>query len=175
MSRRLVIGVLIVLVAVGIGAGVAYMTRDDDSSDTASGTTSTSATTSTTAGVTTTAAPPTSTTTTTTEPPTSPLPDPCGAETATIRAAIDNGVDGARDAAAIDTCRLAAVDSTWAMVQLVAKAGSEFAPLMVLLQGGGGTWSIVDQGTANVGCGAAPQPVLVDLGVLCTSTGGESA
>jgi hypothetical protein len=172
MGRRILVGVLIVAGAVGIGAAVAYVTRDDDSSDRAGGstTTTTAATTipSTTAASTT--APTTSPTTT--EPPRAPLPDPCGAETATIRAAIDNGVDGARDGADIDTCRIAPVDTTWAAVNLVARAGADFTPLTVLLQGGGGSWAIVDQGQADVGCGQAPQQVLVDLGVLCSSTGG---
>jgi hypothetical protein len=171
MGRRLLVGTLIVLAALGVGAAVAYVTRDDDSSDeAASTTTSTTVAPVSSSAATTTA--PTTTTTTPVEAPRSPLPDPCGAETATIRATIENGIEGARDAAEIDTCRIPAADSTWAQVHLVARAGADFTPLTVLLQGGGGSWSIVDQGTGNVGCGTAPQPVLVDLGVVCTGTGG---
>jgi hypothetical protein len=170
MGRRVLIGALIVVVAVGIGAAVAYVTRDDDSSDsTTRPTTTTGASTTTT--LTTTTTPPTTAPTTTTLA-SGALPDPCGAETATIRLAIDSGVEGATDGADIDTCRLAAVDTSWALVQLVPKAGSGFAPVSVLLQGGGGSWSIVDQGGANLGCGRAPQQVLADLGLFCTSTGG---
>lgn len=168
----MLIGVVIVVVAVGVGAAVAYVTRDDDSSDsTARPTTTTAATTTTLPTTTTTTAPASTTPTTTTLPP-GALPDPCGAETATIRLAIDNGVEGAAAGADIDACRLAAVDTTWASVQLVPKPGSGFAPLIVLLQGGGGTWSIVAQGGPEAGCGRAPQQVLVDLGVVCGSTGG---
>ena len=58
-------------------------------------------------------------------------------------------------------------------MQLVPKPGSGFAPLIVVLQGGGGTWSIVAQGGPDAGCGEAPQQVLVDLGVVCGSTGGD--
>lgn len=170
MGRRVVVGVLIVLLAVGAGAAVAYLTRDDEGSDTASGSTMTTTNPPSTAPSTTTA--PASTTTTTDEAPRAPLPDPCGAETATIRLAIDNGVEGARDGADIETCRIAAVDSSWAAVRLTARGGSGFAPVTVLLQGGGGSWSIVDRGDGNVGCGRAPQQVLVDLGVVCASTGG---
>ncbi len=170
MGRRLLIGALVVLVALGVGAAVAYVTRDDDSSDETERTTTSTTVATTTTSTTTTTAPPT--TTTTLEPPRAPLPDPCGVETATIRAAIENGIDAARDGADIDTCRIPAADPTWAQVHLVARPGASVAPLVVRRQGGGGTWTIAAQGTGDVGCGIAPQAVLVDLGVVCASTGG---
>jgi len=57
-------------------------------------------------------------------------------------------------------------------VKLVAKPGADFSPVTVVLRGGGGSWTIVATGTSNVGCGNAPQQVLVDLGIFCASTGG---
>jgi hypothetical protein len=100
------------------------------------------------------------------------LPDPCGAEGAAIKAAVDNGVDGAAANAQVDQCRLAAVDPSWAAVLLSAKPGAAFDTITVLVHGGGGSWAIVGSGTTNVGCGSAPQQVLVDLGIVCSSTGG---
>jgi len=171
MSRRLLLAAAIVLLFVGAGAGLALVTRDD-SSDTASEPTSTSAPAS---SAPSTSAPTTTapvTTTTTAAPTPADVPDPCGAEGATIKAAIDNGVDGAAANAQIDECRLAAVDPSWAAVRLTAKPGSDFDTITVLVQGGGGSWAIVASGATNVGCGTAPQQVLVDLGIVCSSTGG---
>ena len=64
------------------------------------------------------------------------------------------------------------VDTTWALARLEAKPGAEFAATSVLLHGGGGAWAIVDSGTDGVGCGKAPQQVLVDLGLFCAGSGG---
>lgn len=175
MGRRLLVATVVVLVFIGAGAGVALLTRDDasDSSDSTAGTTSTSASTTspptTTAPATTTSAP---TPTTAAVPPPAELPDPCGAEGAAIKAAIDNGIDGAAASAQVDQCRLAAVDPSWAVVLLAAKPGADFNAVTVLVHGGGGSWAIVGSGTNNVGCGSAPQQVLVDLGIVCSSAGG---
>jgi cytoskeletal protein RodZ len=98
MGRRLLVAAAVVLLFVGIGAGVALSTRDDSSDSTASST-STSASTSsptTTAPATTTSEAATTTTTTTAAPEPTELPDPCGAEGATIKATIDAGALGRR-------------------------------------------------------------------------------
>jgi hypothetical protein len=80
-------------------------------------------------------------------------------------------VPNARAAAQVTACRLAAADPTWALVRLDAQPGATFTPTTVVLHGGAGSWSIVDSGTGNVGCGKAPQQVLADLGLLCTGSG----
>lgn len=173
MGRRLLVAAAIVVLFVGVGAGVALLTRDDSSDSTASST-STSASTSssptTTTPASTTSEP--ATTTTTAAPAPVDLPDPCGAEGATIKATIDAGVDGAAANAQIEQCRLAAIDPSWAAVRLTAKPGAEFESVTVLVQGGGGSWAIIGTGSTNVGCGTAPQQVLVDLGIVCSSAGG---
>ncbi|HEX5586722.1 MAG TPA: hypothetical protein VFZ17_05400 [Acidimicrobiia bacterium] len=174
MGRRLLVAAAVVLLFVGAGAGIALLTSDDSSDTSTAGSTSTSAPASSSAPSSTTpattAAP--ATTTPTVAPADAALPDPCGAEGATIKAAIDNGVDGAAANAQVDECRLAAVDPSWAAVRLVAKPGGSFDTITVLVHGGGGSWEIVGSGAANVGCGAAPQQVLVDLGIVCSSSGG---
>jgi len=171
MSRRLVVAAVVVLVFVAGGAALALLTRDDSPSTSASGSTTSSRPPTTTSGATTTIGPTTTSgaTATTTTP---ALPDPCGADGGAIRAAIDAGIAGARDGAQVDQCRLAAVDSSWAAVRLVAKAGSTFSPVTVVLHSGGGSWTVVANGMQDVGCGTAPQQVLVDLGILCSSSGG---
>ena len=68
----------------------------------------------------------------------------------------------------VDTCRQAPIDTSWAVVTLVAKPGADFSPTSVVLHGGGGSWAIVDSGTGNVACGKVPQQVAVDLGIVCT-------
>ena len=79
---------------------------------------------------------------------------------------------GAHDRAQVAECRLAAADTTWAIARLEAKPGAEYAATTVLLHGGGGSWAVVDSGADGVGCGKAPQQVLVDLGLFCAGTGG---
>jgi hypothetical protein len=179
MARRTLVGVVIVLAFVGAGAGIALISRDDSSEQSAAaGSTSTAPPT--TVAPTTTLPPPETTATTaptTTPPSTAPPagpPDACGVDGATIRSALDNGIEGARDGAQVEECRLAAVDASWALVRLVPAAGSSFTPVAVLLQGGAGAWEIVATGDSNVGCGTAPQQVLVDLGIVCSSTGGPA-
>ncbi len=174
MARRWIVAAVIVAVFVAVGAGVAWVTHDDDtsSSDASRSTTTTSAAVSTTAPASTSSTTNVPGSTTTTEAPKSPLADPCGAETAAIRAAIENGVTGARDQATLSTCRQAPTDASWAVVTLVAKPGANFSPTIVVLHGGGGSWAIVDSGTANVACGKVPQQVAVDLGTVCTGGGG---
>ena len=178
MARRFLVAGAIIAASIVLGTAVALLTRDDDSPDTTVGVTTTTTRAATTSTIASTA-PPTSTeptliTTTTTTQPENVLPDPCGAESAAIRAAIDNGIEGARDLAQIDECRLAAADMSWALVQVGPRPGTDFAALTVMVQGGGGAWAVVDQGTVDVGCGTAPQQVLVDLGVFCTGTGGDA-
>jgi hypothetical protein len=101
-----------------------------------------------------------------------PPPGTCAAEAGPIRAAVNAGVPGALDGARATECRLAAVDATWAVMRLEAKPGAGFAATTVLLHNNAGTWTIAASGTADVGCGTAPQQVLVDLGLFCSGTGG---
>jgi hypothetical protein len=167
------------VVLAAAGAAVALATDDDsDGTRSAPNTSSTTVATtpapSTTAPVTT--VPPATTVapTTTTALPEGAPPGTCAAEAAAIRAAVDAGVPGAHDGAQVAECRLAAVDATWAIVRLEAKPGTGFAAATVVLHSSAGAWTIVDSGTGDVGCGKAPQQVLVDLGLFCTGTGGSA-
>jgi hypothetical protein len=171
MGRRFIIGVIVVVVFVSAGAAFALLTRDGDTADTAGGTTTTTAATSSTApsnSSTTTRA----TTTTVSPTTTTVVPGLCGAVGAVIQASVNNGVDGARDRAQIDECRLAAADTSWAVVRLVAKPRANFANTTVLLHSAGGAWAVVATGGDDAGCSKAPQQVLVDLGIVCSSGGG---
>jgi hypothetical protein len=173
MARRWIVAAVIVAVFVAVGAGAALVTRDDGTgaSDASGITTTTPAAASTTAPIST-SLPNASAATTTTELPKAAPPDPCGAETGAIRAAIENGVAGTRDRATVDTCRQAPADTSWSVVTLVAKPGTDFSRTTVVLHGGGGSWAVVDSGTANVACGKVPQQVAVDLGIVCAGGGG---
>jgi hypothetical protein len=168
MARRWIITAIVAAVLVVAAVFAAREIRDDDT-DTAAReatTTSEARTTTTTVAPATTVAP-TSTPTSTTGP-----PGPCGADTGPIRAAIDATVSGAGQNADVASCRLAASDPTWAAVNLTAQPGAQFAPLTVIVHGGGGSWTVVAQGGTDAGCGQAPQQVIVDLGQFCTGTGG---
>jgi hypothetical protein len=175
MARRWILTVVIAAVLVVGGVFAARAIRDDDT-DTAQRATTTSAAVTTTAPSTTsppvTTAAPTSTSTPTS---TTGPPGPCGTNTATIRGAVDAAVSGAAQSADIASCRLAASDPTWAAVNLAAKPGAQFAAVTVVVHGGAGSWTVVAQGGADAGCGAAPQQVIVDLGQFCAGTGGGGA
>ena len=173
MGRRVVIVLAVVALFVAAGAAFALL-RDDGTSDTAGGTSTTSASSTTRTPSTSAAA---STSAPTTAAPTTTLgsgavPDACGVDSAAIEAAVNKGVDGASTRSQVDQCRLAAVDKTWAAVRLVAKPGADFAATTVVLHGGGGSWAIVGTGGTATVCNQAPQQVLVDLSIGCTSGGG---
>ncbi|MEX1008243.1 MAG: hypothetical protein WD271_10425 [Acidimicrobiia bacterium] len=185
MARNWIVGGVVVLVLAAAGAAVALRAKEGGGNDaqSAPATNSTAPTapaSSTTAPPTT--APPTTAPAETTVAPTTSAPPapgspagsppgPCGVEVGAIRAAVDNGVTGARDGAEVAECRLAAVDPSWALVFLDPKSGAEFAESTVVLHGGGGAWTIVDMGTSQIGCGKVPQQVLVDLGLFCVGSG----
>jgi hypothetical protein len=175
MARRWILIAVVAAVLVVGGVFAARAIRDDGT-DTAKRAPSTTGAPSSTVSSTTTA-PASTVAPTTTSTPTSTTgpPDPCGADTASIRAAIDAAVSGAAQAADIATCRLAASDPTWAAVDLTAKPGAQFAALTVVVHGTSGTWSVVAQGGPEAGCGLAPQQVIVDLGQFCAGSGGGAA
>jgi hypothetical protein len=178
MSRRWVISIVVLVAVLVAAAAVVLATRDDDSSDagspvrpqTTSSATSSSSTTlpsGTTLPATSTTTAPNPAATTTTS-----VPDPCAAQGGSIRAALDDAIVGVRESADMDSCRLAAVDPSWAVVHLVARPGQTFDALTVLMHSSGTSWAIVGSGTSNVGCNSAPQQVLADLGIICASRGG---
>ena len=175
VARIWTVGGIVVLALVIVGVVVFAPDDGSDSSDSAPGATSTTATTgpspATSVPVTTVA--PATTAPATTAPAAAPVPGTCAAEATAIRAAVDAGVAGALDGAEVAECRLAAVDATWAVMRLEAKPGSGFAATTVLLHSSDGTWTIADSGTGEVGCGRAPQQVLVDLGLFCIGAGGS--
>ena len=193
VARRWVLtGIVTALLLVG-AVVAAHAIRDDDTAASARVTTATARTTTATASTTSTTAGPTSTTgvtatteaattgagttaagtaTTTTVPMDDAPPGPCGADTASIRAAVDAAVANAQADADLVSCRLAASDPSWAAVQLAEKPGTTFSALTVILHGGAGAWSVVAHGGADAGCGSAPQSVIVDLGQFCAGSGG---
>lgn len=181
MTRVRWLLLIVVLAAVGVLVAALVAPGNDSSSDqagqasktghagkdggAAQPTTTTTVAASTT--VPTTAAPPS----TTAPPTTAAIPGACGNAGGAIRAAVDAGVPGAATGADVTECRLAASDARWALVRLVPKAGSTFAPTTVILQGGG-SWAVVATGGVDAGCGKAPQQVIADLGQFCVGTGG---
>lgn len=65
--------------------------------------------------------------------------------------------------------RLAASDPAWAAAALepTPAAAGDLDPATVVLQQVGGTWQVVDLGTAQVGCGLVTPAVQHDLALLC--------
>ncbi|MFN8025092.1 MAG: hypothetical protein U0W40_01685 [Acidimicrobiia bacterium] len=100
------------------------------------------------------------------------IPGACGNAATAIKTAVDAGVPDAATNAEVTECRLAASDTTWALVRLEPKAGSSFAETTVILQGGGAAWNVIATGGTNAGCGKAPQQVIADLGQFCVGSGG---
>jgi hypothetical protein len=179
MARKWILaGIVVFVVAGGLFVAVVLPSIDDGGTTSRSAPSSTRPSEATTgAEPSTTVTPPSSTNplpTTTTSSPPAVLPGPCGIDAGPITAAVDAGVAGARTNATLTDCRHAAVDTSWVLVHLEAKPGTQFAPTSVLLHGGGGSWTIVDSGSNQVGCGKAPQQVLVDLGLLCVGSGGAT-
>ena len=74
------------------------------------------------------------------------------------------GVDGSRYA--VRDVRVSAADPAWAAARL-APVGADLEPAEVVLQQVDGRWEVADLGTAEVGCGVAPEAVLTDLGAVC--------
>jgi hypothetical protein len=71
-----------------------------------------------------------------------------------------------RGAYAVTDVRTAGADATWAGAALQ-PTGDDLDPATVVLHRVAGTWTVVDLGTAQVGCGTAPAPVATDLGLGC--------
>jgi len=67
---------------------------------------------------------------------------------------------------AVTDVRTAATDATWAGAALQ-PTGDDLDPATVVLHRVRGTWTVVDLGTAQVGCGTAPATVVTDLGLDC--------
>jgi len=174
--KWIVAGIVALVVAGGLFVAVVLPSIDDGGTTGRSAPSTRRSTSTTAVAPSTTVTPPSSTDTlpTTTTSPAGILPGSCGVDAGPIAAAIDAAVAGARTGAAVTECRHAAVDPSWVLVRLEAKPGAQFAPTSVLLQGGGGSWTIVDSGSNQVGCGKAPQQVLVDLGLLCLGSGGAT-
>jgi hypothetical protein len=165
MGRRVAVAVLLVLLVAAAGATVALIAGDDDANDTAGGPTTSSPATASTATPSTSApttAPPTTTT--------PPVVGECGLEQAAIVAAVNDGVDGARDRTHVEQCRLAAIDPSWAAVLVVPNPGVAFEETTIVLRGGAGSWAVV--GRSTDACAQATQQVLADLGIVCVGGGG---
>jgi len=71
-----------------------------------------------------------------------------------------------RSAYAVTGVRTAASDAAWAGAT-VQPTGDDLDPATVVLHRVGGTWTVVDLGTAQVGCDTAPAAVVTDLGLGC--------
>ena len=176
MTRTRWLLLIFVLAAVGVGVAVAVAPGDDSGSGSTAdrgGTGGSAATATTVAPAPAATAPITTVAPATTAPVTTVVvPGACGNLGGVIKAAVDTGVPGAAASADVSECRLAASDTTWALVRLAPKAGSSFAATTVVLQGGGSAWSVVATGGTSAGCGKAPQQVIADLGQFCVGSGG---
>ena len=75
------------------------------------------------------------------------------------------GVDPA--AYVVADVRLAAADPAWAAARIAPVPGAALDPADVVLRDVAGRWEVVELGTAEVGCGTAPAPVLADFGTVC--------
>lgn len=176
VTRRWIVIALVVVAAAAIGGGLALALNGDGRSDDARS----SSTTASTRAVASTATSAPSTATTATAAPTATaattaparsrdsVPELCGAEQAAISAAIAASV-GSASPTVIAQCRFAASDRRWIVVLLDDQATGGATVLLVQENG---AWRVVARGTDNVGCGLAPQGVLVDLGLLCIGSGG---
>ncbi len=173
MTRTRWLLLIFVLAAIGVAVAVAVAPGEDSGRGSGRSGGSASRVTTTTAAATT-VAPTTTVAPATTTPPTTTVavPGECGSVGGAIRVAVDAGVQGASTNADMTECRLAASDATWALVQLAPKVGSSFTATTVILQGGGGSWSVVATGGTSAGCGKAPQQVIADLGQFCVGSGG---
>jgi hypothetical protein len=176
VGRRWIVAGLVVVVAVALGVGLALASNGDSPNGKPADSASRAATTRSTQPSTTTvpmplpvpAEAPATTATTTPAPARGTAPDACGAEQPAITTAIRASAS-ASPAAPVVQCRFAASDRRWVAVMLDDRA----APgATVLLLQDNGAWRVIASGTRNVGCGLAPQTVLVDLGLLCIGSGG---
>jgi hypothetical protein len=177
MARRWIVSAIVAAVLVVAAVLAAHAIRDDDTTAARDRIDAPTSAPSTTGATPTSTSTPVSTapSTTTLAPPNGSPPGPCGTATTAIRAAIDAGVAGAQAGADIESCRLAASDTTWAAVRLAARPGAQFDALTVIVHDQAGAWAIVATGGTNAGCGLAPQQVIVDLGQFCAGTGGGGA
>lgn len=69
----------------------------------------------------------------------------------------------------VDDVRVATSDPTWAAAELTptASGADTLDPATVVLQQVGGSWQVVDLGTAQVGCGLVTPAVQGELALLC--------
>ena len=74
------------------------------------------------------------------------------------------GVDPARYT--VRDVRMSAADPVWASAR-IAPVGADLEPADVVLRSVAGRWEVADLGSAEVGCGIAPEPVLADLELVC--------
>ncbi|NAZ83492.1 hypothetical protein GTR02_16875 [Kineococcus sp. R8] len=96
-------------------------------------------------------------------------PADASATTADVTAAVQTSPATAgvpREAYTVADVRTAASDAAWAGAAIV-PTGDDLDPATVVLHLVGGVWTVVDLGTAQVGCGTAPAVVAVDLGLGC--------
>ena len=93
-----------------------------------------------------------------------PAADVPAVEQAVRTSPLTAGVDPGRYT--VQDVRLSAADPAWAGASL-APVGADLEPADVVLRSVAGRWEVVDLGSAEVGCGIAPEPVLSDLGLTC--------
>ncbi|NIZ89428.1 hypothetical protein [Kineococcus rubinsiae] len=98
-----------------------------------------------------------------------PAPTTPDATTAAVTTAVQTSPATAavpRSAYAVTDVRTAAADPAWAGAALE-PTGDDLDPATVVLHLVAGAWTVVDLGTAQVGCGTAPAAVAGDLGLGC--------
>lgn len=114
--------------------------------------------------------PETSSTTGATATTTSTAPGTCGAQSATITAAIEGsdvgGLAAQRGNFTVQRCRIAASNPIWAAANTVPNDPTRLDTAIVVLQRIGALWTVMDVGTADVGC-MAPVSVQHDLALAC--------
>lgn len=93
------------------------------------------------------------------------------AEEASTLAAVTKAVHASEFTAGVPASQYSVVglrtSGVWATVTLRPVKGAELDPATVLLRQAKGRWSVVDLGTAEVGCEVAPADVVGALGLDC--------
>lgn len=94
----------------------------------------------------------------------------CGERAAAIVAAIEGsdvgGLNTQRGNFTVQRCRIAASNPIWAAADTVPNPGAPLDGAIVVLQRVGALWTVMDVGTAEVGC-TAPASVQHDLSLEC--------
>jgi hypothetical protein len=144
-----------------------HRTRSTSTSSSSSSTSLPSTTSSRSAATTTTQA---TVTTTTTQPSGPTLP--CDVQGPAITTAVENsavgGINLQKGNFTVQECALARSDPGWARARLVPNPGQSFDGALVLVHLAGGTWTVQQVGSDDIGCGPeVPPAVRADFGFRC--------